>query len=108
MATNRVSKGIEEVFKLLTTHFPDIERTCLSGNLSIDEKGATPNIEGGGKFVVCEAFLKDWVLSKEFNTSVPCMVEMNQSRNLMDRSAGGYYRQAIDVVTPLYLACGKV
>jgi hydroxymethylglutaryl-CoA reductase (NADPH) len=55
----------------------------ILGNFCSDKKTAVVNwIEGRGKFVVCEAVIKEEVVKKVLKTSVESLVELNMLKNL--------------------------
>ena len=69
-------------------------------------------IEGRGKSVVCEAVVPAHVVKTILKTTVPALVELNVSKNLvgsaMAGSVGGNNAHAANVVAAIFLACGQV
>jgi hydroxymethylglutaryl-CoA reductase (NADPH) len=55
----------------------------ILGKKNSDKKAAAVNwIERRGKFVVCEAVIKEEVVKKVLKTSVESLVELNMLKNL--------------------------
>ena len=69
-------------------------------------------LEGRGKSVVCEAVIPAKVIKTVLKTSVPALVDLNISKNLMGSamagSIGGYNAHAANVVAAIYIATGQV
>lgn len=69
-------------------------------------------IEGRGKSVVCEAVIPADVVKNTLKTSVPALVDLNISKNLigsaMAGSIGGYNAHAANIVTAMFIATGQV
>uniref|UniRef100_A0A0B7BAU7 3-hydroxy-3-methylglutaryl coenzyme A reductase n=1 Tax=Arion vulgaris TaxID=1028688 RepID=A0A0B7BAU7_9EUPU len=112
MGMNMLSKGSEKSLNMLIETFPDMEIISLSGNYCTDKKPAAINwIEGRGKSVVCEAIVKSHVVKNMLKTTVPALVELNISKNLvgsaMAGSIGGFNAHASNIVTALYIAAGQ-
>ncbi|CAG5130254.1 unnamed protein product [Candidula unifasciata] len=112
MGMNMLSKGSEKSLNMLIEIFPDMEIISLSGNYCTDKKPAAINwIEGRGKSVVCEAIVKANVVKNTLKTTVPALVELNVSKNLvgsaMAGSIGGFNAHASNIVTAVYIACGQ-
>ncbi|CAL1537459.1 unnamed protein product [Lymnaea stagnalis] len=112
MGMNMLSKGSEKSLLMLTEKFPDMEIISLSGNYCTDKKPAAINwIEGRGKSVVCEAIVKSQVVKNILKTTVPALVELNISKNLvgsaMAGSIGGFNAHASNIVTAIYIATGQ-
>uniref|UniRef100_A0A0B7B8J6 3-hydroxy-3-methylglutaryl coenzyme A reductase n=1 Tax=Arion vulgaris TaxID=1028688 RepID=A0A0B7B8J6_9EUPU len=112
MGMNMLSKGSEKSLNMLMDIFPDMEIISLSGNYCTDKKPAAINwIEGRGKSVVCEAVVKSHVVKNILKTTVPALVELNISKNLvgsaMAGSIGGFNAHASNIVTALYIAAGQ-
>ncbi|XP_055877025.1 3-hydroxy-3-methylglutaryl-coenzyme A reductase-like isoform X2 [Biomphalaria glabrata] len=112
MGMNMLSKGSEKALNMLAEMFPDMEIISLSGNYCTDKKPAAINwIEGRGKSVVCEAFVKSSVVKDVLKTTVPALIELNISKNLvgsvMAGSIGGFNAHASNIVTAIYIACGQ-
>ncbi|GFO36479.1 3-hydroxy-3-methylglutaryl coenzyme a reductase [Plakobranchus ocellatus] len=112
MGMNMLSKGSEKCLNMLQESFPDMEIISLSGNYCTDKKPAAINwIEGRGKSVVCEAVVKASVVKNMLKTTVPALVELNTSKNLvgsaMAGSIGGFNAHASNIVTAIYIATGQ-
>nr|AMN10096.1 3-hydroxy-3-methyl glutaryl coenzyme A reductase [Chamaemelum nobile] len=112
MGMNMVSKGVQNVLDFLHSDFPDMEVMGISGNYCSDKKPAAVNwIEGRGKSVVCEAVIKEEVVSKVLKTTVPALVELNMLKNLtgsaMAGALGGFNAHASNIVSAVYLATGQ-
>ena len=69
-------------------------------------------IEGRGKSVVCEAVISSNVVKTVLKTTVPALVELNVSKNLVGSalagSIGGNNAHAANVVAAIFIACGQV
>ncbi|CAN8257799.1 unnamed protein product [Cochlearia groenlandica] len=112
MGMNMVSKGVQNVLDFVKTEFPDMDVIGISGNYCSDKKAAAVNwIEGRGKHVVCEAFIKAEVVKNVLKTSVEALVELNVSKNLVGSalagSLGGFNAHASNIVTALFIATGQ-
>ncbi|GJT40514.1 3-hydroxy-3-methylglutaryl coenzyme A reductase, partial [Tanacetum coccineum] len=56
----------------------------VTRNYCSDKKPAAVNwIEGRGKSVVCEAVIKEELVSKILETTIPALVELNMLQNLL-------------------------
>ena len=83
MGMNMVSKGVQNVLDHLQDIFPDMDVISISGNFCADKKATAVNwIEGRGKSVVCEAIIKEKVVTNVLNTSVSSLLELNMIKNL--------------------------
>ncbi|OAV99543.1 hypothetical protein PTTG_06102 [Puccinia triticina 1-1 BBBD Race 1] len=114
MGMNMISKGTEAALRLMKspTYFPQMKVLSLSGNYCIDKKPSAINwIEGRGKSVVAEAVVPGDVISKILKTSVPDIVKLNISKNLVGSclagSIGGNNAHASNILTAIYLATGQ-
>lgn len=112
MGMNMLSKGTEKVLHVLQEQFADLEIISLSGNICTDKKPSAINwIEGRGKSVVCEAVIPAHVVKNTLKTSVPALVDLNISKNLigsaMAGSIGGYNAHAANIVTAMFIATGQ-
>jgi hydroxymethylglutaryl-CoA reductase (NADPH) len=112
MGMNMISKGVEKALETLSAEFPDAEVLALSGNVCTDKKPAAINwINGRGKSVTAEAVIKRDVVQKTLKTTVPALVELNVSKNLVGSalagSIGGNNAHASNIVTAMYIACGQ-
>eukprot|EP01018_Ginkgo_biloba_P013606 Gb_01353 [translate_table: standard] len=112
MGMNMVSKGVQNVVDYLQDIFPDMDVISISGNFCADKKATAVNwIEGRGKSVVCEAVIKEEVVTKVLKTSVPSLLELNMIKNLagsaMAGAIGGYNAHAANIVTAIYIATGQ-
>ncbi|CAG5133215.1 unnamed protein product [Candidula unifasciata] len=112
MGMNMLSKGVEKCLNRLQDIFPDMDMVSLSGNFCTDKKPAAINwIEGRGKSVVCEAVVKSHVVRNVLKTTVPALVDLNISKNLvgsvMAGSIGGFNAHASNIVTAIYIATGQ-
>ena len=69
-------------------------------------------VEGRGKSVVCEAVIPAHVIKSVLKTSVPALIDLNISKNLMGSamagSIGGFNAHAANIVTAIYIATGQV
>lgn len=135
MGMNMVSKGVQNVLDYLQTDYPDMDvmgisgitlfsvfrhkyiasififRFCI-GNYCSDKKPAAVNwIEGRGKSVVCEAVIKEDVVSKVLKTNVASLVELNMLKNLtgsaMAGALGGFNAHASNILAAIYIATGQ-
>ncbi|XP_065672741.1 3-hydroxy-3-methylglutaryl-coenzyme A reductase isoform X2 [Hydra vulgaris] len=112
MGMNMVSKGAEYALKLLQIEFPEIEVVSVSGNYCTDKKAAAINwIDGRGKSVVCEAVISQDIVKKVLKTSVPALIDVNTSKNLVGSALvgtiGGQNAHAANVVTAVFIATGQ-
>ncbi|BFY97963.1 hypothetical protein BsWGS_01004 [Bradybaena similaris] len=112
MGMNMLSKGSERCLNMLLDIFPEMEVLSLSGNYCTDKKPAAINwIEGRGKSVVCEAVVKSHVVKNVLKTTVPALIDLNISKNLvgsaMAGSIGGFNAHASNIVTAIYIAAGQ-
>ena len=112
MGMNMLSKGTEIALHTLQEHFSELEILSLSGNFCTDKKPSAINwIEGRGKSVVCEAVIRGDVIKNVLKTSVPALVELNISKNLvgsaMAGSIGGQNAHAANIVTAIFIATGQ-
>lgn len=83
-----------------------------SGNFCSDKKPAAVNwIEGRGKSVVCEAIIKEEVITKVLKTNVAALVELNMLKNLAGSAVagalGGFNAHASNIVSAIYIATGQ-
>ena len=69
-------------------------------------------IEGRGKSVVADAVIPATVVKNMLKTTVPALVELNISKNLvgsaMAGSIGGFNAHAANIVTAIFIATGQV
>ncbi|XP_071795217.1 3-hydroxy-3-methylglutaryl-coenzyme A reductase-like isoform X2 [Asterias amurensis] len=112
MGMNMLSKGTEKALQKIHDNFPKFEILSLSGNFCTDKKPAAVNwISGRGKSVVSECTIPAHVIEKVLKTSVPALVELNISKNLvgsaMAGSIGGFNAHASNIVTAIYIATGQ-
>ncbi|XP_067928194.1 3-hydroxy-3-methylglutaryl-coenzyme A reductase-like [Watersipora subatra] len=112
MGMNMVSKGCEKALRKLSEIYPELEIVSLSGNYCVDKKPSAVNwIEGRGKSVVCEAVISSHVVKTVLKTTVPALVELNVSKNLVGSalagSIGGNNAHAANVVAAIFIACGQ-
>ncbi|WVZ92215.1 hypothetical protein U9M48_038298 [Paspalum notatum var. saurae] len=112
MGMNMVSKGVQNVLDFLQGDFPDMDVISISGNFCSDKKPAAVNwIEGRGKSVVCEAVIKEEVVTKVLKTNVQSLVELNTIKNLAGSAIagalGGFNAHASNIVTAIFIATGQ-
>ncbi|KAL9244916.1 hypothetical protein vseg_018630 [Gypsophila vaccaria] len=112
MGMNMVSKGVQNVLEFLHSDFPDMDVIGISGNYCSDKKPAAVNwIEGRGKSVVCEAVIKEEVVTKVLKTNVASLVELNMLKNLTGSAVagalGGFNAHAANIVSAVYIATGQ-
>uniref|UniRef100_A0A7N0T0A2 3-hydroxy-3-methylglutaryl coenzyme A reductase n=1 Tax=Kalanchoe fedtschenkoi TaxID=63787 RepID=A0A7N0T0A2_KALFE len=112
MGMNMVSKGVQNVLDYLQTDFPDMDVIGISGNYCSDKKPAAVNwIEGRGKSVVCEAIIKEEVVTKVLKTTVASLVELNMLKNLVGSAVagalGGFNAHASNIVSAVFIATGQ-
>ncbi|KAF6212505.1 hypothetical protein GE061_013028 [Apolygus lucorum] len=90
MGMNMVSKGTEAALNHFQQVFPDMEISSLSGNYCADKKPTAVNwIEGRGKYVVCEAIVSKKDVSRVLKTTVPALIDLNISKNLIGSAVAG-------------------
>ncbi|KAL5976929.1 3-hydroxy-3-methylglutaryl-coenzyme A (HMG-CoA) reductase isozyme [Asimina triloba] len=112
MGMNMVSKGVQNVLNFLQNDFPDMDIISISGNFCSDKKPAAVNwIEGRGKSVVCEAVIKEEVVSSVLKTTVSALVELNMLKNLTGSAVagalGGFNAHASNIVAAIFIATGQ-
>ncbi|CAM8915964.1 unnamed protein product [Rhodiola kirilowii] len=112
MGMNMVSKGVQNVLDYLQNDFPDMDVIGISGNYCSDKKPAAVNwIEGRGKSVVCEAVIKEEVVTKVLKTTVASLVELNMLKNLVGSAVagalGGFNAHASNIVSAVFIATGQ-
>lgn len=112
MGMNMVSKGVQNVLDYLQKDFKDMDVISISGNFCSDKKAAAVNwIDGRGKSVVCEAFIKEEIVKKVLKTNVSALVELNMIKNLAGSavagSLGGFNAHASNIVSAIYIATGQ-
>nr|AIY26014.1 HMGR [Jasminum sambac] len=112
MGMNMVSKGVQNVLDYLGNDFPDMDVIGISGNFCSDKKPTAVNwIEGRGKSVVCEAIIKEEVVTKVLKTNVAALVELNMLKNLTGSAIagalGGFNAHASNIVSAVYIATGQ-
>lgn len=112
MGMNMVSKGVQNVLDHLQDIFPDMDVISISGNFCADKKATALNwIEGRGKSVVCEAIIKEEVVTKVLKTSVSSLLELNTIKNLagsaMAGAIGGCNAHAANIVSAIFIATGQ-
>ncbi|CAA2982730.1 3-hydroxy-3-methylglutaryl-coenzyme A reductase [Olea europaea subsp. europaea] len=112
MGMNMVSKGVQNVLDYLENDFPDMDVIGISGNFCSDKKPAAVNwIEGRGKSVVCEAIIKEEIVTKVLKTNVAALVELNMLKNLTGSAIagalGGFNAHASNIVSAVYIATGQ-
>ncbi|CAA3000834.1 3-hydroxy-3-methylglutaryl-coenzyme A reductase 1 [Olea europaea subsp. europaea] len=112
MGMNMVSKGVQNVLDYLENDFPDMDVIGISGNFCSDKKPAAVNwIEGRGKSVVCEAIIKEEIVTKVLKTNVTALVELNMLKNLTGSAIagalGGFNAHASNIVSAVYIATGQ-
>lgn len=112
MGMNMVSKGVQNVLDYLQDVFPAMEIVSVSGNFCADKKATAVNwIQGRGKSVLCEAVIKEEVVSKVLKTTVSALVELNMLKNLtgsaLAGALGGFNAHAANVVAAVFIATGQ-
>ncbi|KAL9448816.1 hypothetical protein AB3S75_010870 [Citrus x aurantiifolia] len=90
----------------------DMDVIGISGNFCSDKKPAAVNwIEGRGKSVVCEATIKEEVVTKVLKTNVATLVELNTLKNLAGSAVagalGGFNAHAANIVSAIFIATGQ-
>lgn len=112
MGMNMLSKGTEKTLYYLQSKFPSMEILSLSGNFCADKKPAAVNwIEGRGKSVVCEAIVPSDIVKTVLKTTVPALIDVNISKNLIGSaiagSVGGFNAHSANIVTAIFIATGQ-
>lgn len=112
MGMNMVSKGVQNVLDHLQDIFPDMDVISISGNFCADKKATAVNwIEGRGKSVVCEAIIKEEVVTNVLKTSVSSLLELNMIKNLAGSAVagaiGGYNAHAANIISAIFIATGQ-
>ncbi|KXS19334.1 hypothetical protein M427DRAFT_474388 [Gonapodya prolifera JEL478] len=112
MGMNMISKGCEKALDEMSVLFPDMQIISLSGNYCTDKKPAAINwIEGRGKSVIAEAVITGKIVQSVLKTTVPAIVHLNTSKNLigsaMAGSIGGFNAHAANILTAIYIATGQ-
>nr|ARK19655.1 3-hydroxy-3-methylglutaryl coenzyme A reductase [Achyranthes bidentata] len=112
MGMNMASKAVEQVLSFLQDEFPDMDAIGVSGNFCSDKKAAAVNwIEGRGKSVVCEAVIKEEVVTRVLRSSASALVELNILKNLAGSAIagalGGFNAYASNIVSAIFIATGQ-
>ncbi|EMR09091.1 hydroxymethylglutaryl-CoA reductase (NADPH) [Pneumocystis murina B123] len=114
MGMNMVSKGVENVLKVMIKDlgFDDMRIISISGNYCTDKKPAAINwIEGRGKSVIAEATILKDIVKSVLKCNVDDLVELNISKNLigssMAGSVGGFNAHSANIVAALFIALGQ-
>eukprot|EP00249_Psilotum_nudum_P033900 c5187_g2_i1 orf=425-2224(+) len=112
MGMNMVTKGVEKILNALKQDFPDMDVVSISGNYCSDKKATAVNwIQGRGKSVVCEALIREEVVSEVFKTTVASLVELNMIKNLTGSAVagalGGFNAHVANIVTAVFIATGQ-
>uniref|UniRef100_A0A0D6QXZ8 3-hydroxy-3-methylglutaryl coenzyme A reductase n=1 Tax=Araucaria cunninghamii TaxID=56994 RepID=A0A0D6QXZ8_ARACU len=112
MGMNMVSKGVQNVLNYLQDIYPDMDVISISGNFCADKKATAVNwIEGRGKSVVCEAVIKEEIVTKILKTSVSALLELNMIKNLVGSALagaiGGYNAHAANIISAIFIATGQ-
>ena len=115
MGMNMLSKGTEAVLnELLKPNFPDLVIVSLSGNACSDKKSSALNwIEGRGKSVISECTLPASIVAKVLRTSVPELVSLSLSKNLVgsivsgSAAGSGCNAHAANIVSAIFIATGQ-
>ncbi|CAA3030155.1 3-hydroxy-3-methylglutaryl coenzyme A reductase [Olea europaea subsp. europaea] len=112
MGMNMVSKGVQNVLDYLENDFPDMDVIGISGSFCSDKKSTAVNwIEGRGKSVVCEAIIKEEIVTKVLKTNVAALVELNMLKNLTGSAIAGalgrFNAHASNIVSAVYIATGQ-
>ena len=114
MGMNMISKAVQEALTTLRRDcgFEDMAIVSLSGNYCTDKKAAAINwVNGRGKSVVAETVIPAKVVEQILKCSVPSLVQLNISKNLVGSalagSIGGFNAHAANIVTAMFLATGQ-
>lgn len=112
MGMNMISKGCEEMLKVLCDQFSTMRVLSVSGNYCVDKKASAINwINNRGYSVCCDIVLKKQAVEAVLKTTAQAMVELNISKNLVGSSLagciGGNNAHAANIVTAIYLATGQ-
>ncbi|KAF8413140.1 hypothetical protein HHK36_001116 [Tetracentron sinense] len=107
-----VSKCVQRVLDTLKNDFPDMDVVGIPGNFCSDMKPAAVNlIEGCGKSVLCQAIIKEEVVTKVLKTNVAALVELNVLKNLNGSTVagtlGGFIAHTSNIVSAVFLATGQ-
>ncbi|WP_459201627.1 hydroxymethylglutaryl-CoA reductase (NADPH) [Methanococcus sp. CF] len=88
-----------------------VDTVALSGNVCTDKKPAAINlIEGRGKSVVAEVFLKEEYVEKYLKTTSKAIEQVNTYKNLIGSAISGslgFNAQYANIVGALFLATGQ-
>nr|WP_232179339.1 hydroxymethylglutaryl-CoA reductase (NADPH) [Methanococcus vannielii] len=89
----------------------DVDTIALSGNVCIDKKPAAINlIEGRGKSVIAEVFLKEEYVNKYLKTTSKAIEQVNTYKNLIGSAISGslgFNAQYANIVGAIFLATGQ-
>jgi len=112
MGMNMISKGCEEMLKVLCDQFSTMRVLSVSGNYCVDKKASAINwINNRGYSVCCDIVLKKQVVEDVLKTTAQAMVELNVSKNLIGSALagciGGNNAHAANIVSAIYLATGQ-
>ena len=112
MGMNMLTKGSDQVIKLLKENNKNAEIISLSGNYCTDKKNSAINwILGRGKKVIAEAIIDEEEIVKTLKTNIDDLINLNINKNLIGSSIagtiGGNNSQAANVVAGIFLATGQ-
>lgn len=112
MGMNMITKGVDHLMNFLKKKFPEAVLVTVSSNLCTDKKASAINwIEGRGRTVTAEVVIKKSIIETQLKTSVPALVELNTSKNLvgsaLSGTLGGFNAHAANIVTAIFLATGQ-
>jgi len=111
MGMNMVTIACDEVRKLIEQECPYAKCISLSGNLCVDKKPSAMNlIQGRGKTVVSECFVKSEVVERVLKTSPEAICEVNWRKNYVGSALAGSYgfnAHFANIIAAIFIATGQ-
>ncbi len=108
IATEKACNFIEEELKKENIN---IHTVALSGNACVDKKPAGINlIEGRGKSIIAEVFLKEEEIKKYLKTTSKAIEQVNMYKNLIGSAISnsmGFNAHYANIIGALFLATGQ-
>ncbi|MCS7142574.1 MAG: hydroxymethylglutaryl-CoA reductase (NADPH) [Aigarchaeota archaeon] len=112
MGMNMVTKGSDEVVRLIEDRFGWSRQLALSSNACTDKKASAINwIMGRGKSVSAEAIIRREVVVEKLKTTPEAVEEVVWSKNFIGSarsgSLGGFNAHVANVVAAVFIATGQ-
>ncbi|HIP84531.1 MAG TPA: hydroxymethylglutaryl-CoA reductase (NADPH) [Methanothermococcus okinawensis] len=111
IATEKACKFIEEEMAKEENGGIKVHTVALSGNLCVDKKASGMNmIEGRGKSIVAEVFLKEEEIRRYLKTTSKAIEQVNLYKNLIGSAASnsmGFNAHYANIIGAIFLATGQ-